>query len=80
MVGHERFCSLEQGCKPCPICNGTVCQPIGLLSETMPRALSESCRERRSARHGVALTSVRKHLCPGTSNACIFSFKTVSTY
>jgi hypothetical protein len=24
MVGHERFCSLEQGCKPCPICNGTV--------------------------------------------------------
>lgn len=23
MVGHERFCSLEQGCKPCPICNGT---------------------------------------------------------
>ena len=24
MVGHERFCSLEQGCKPCPVCNGTV--------------------------------------------------------
>ena len=24
MVGHERFCSLEQGCKPCPVCNSTV--------------------------------------------------------
>mmetsp|Transcript_2698 Transcript_2698/g.7986 ORF Transcript_2698/g.7986 Transcript_2698/m.7986 type:complete len:273 (+) Transcript_2698:311-1129(+) len=22
MVGHERFCSLEHGCKPCPVCNG----------------------------------------------------------
>ena len=24
MVGEERFCSLEQGCKPCPVCNSTV--------------------------------------------------------
>ena len=24
MVGDERFCSLEQGCKPCPVCNSTV--------------------------------------------------------
>lgn len=22
MVGHERFCSLEAGCKACPVCNG----------------------------------------------------------
>lgn len=31
MVGHERFCSLEQGCKPCPICNGTVRSADGLI-------------------------------------------------
>lgn len=23
MVGHERFCSLEQGCKVCPVCDST---------------------------------------------------------
>lgn len=22
MVGHERFCSLEAGCKACPVCDG----------------------------------------------------------
>lgn len=25
MVGEERFCSLERGCKPCPVCHSTVC-------------------------------------------------------